>query len=368
MANDRSPTAESGSVSLSFSAASPETVFPSIREARLRGFPEMAGTEADDEGFFRWKFLGRPSHVFVASDGEGRTVGAYCFIEHLYLCDGKPQRAALAVDAFTDPSIRKQGVFTRLSRFALETLQAKGCDFAIGYVVRPEVMPGHLKVGWRVNHRLPLYLSPVRTKGLLPALPGGISTVLEAAGGVAARVLSRNLSVNGSPGPSLEWVETDGLMAQDGYEEFLRRWTRGKGVVLGEPAEFYKWRYGAPRRTFRHLVIRSHGTLVGIISTRVMPLKGVLGLAISDLQVLPDARRLMSQAWHFLWQVAWKEGLSVMAMMVPNAVARETCALTVPFLPTYIQFKVITRDLCSTAPDLSRSRDLKLMWTDTDDS
>lgn len=290
-------------MSLSFSTAKAESVFPELRDLRLRAFPELAGTEAETEAFFRWKFLGRPSHVYLASL-EGRHVGAYSAIEYRYRLDGRPVRVALVVDVLTDPSIRKQGVFTRLGAYALEQLKAAGCDFTTGYPVRPEVLPGHLKVGWKVNTVLPLYLSPVRCEGLLAGVPRPLGPGAERLGAVAARLLTRTASVADARPPGLALVDTEGLLATPGYDRFLEEWQQGRRFVLAEGPEFYRWRYGAPGRSFRHLTLTVDGALVGVISTRVMPLRGVPGLAIGDIQLLPRARPRVRRAWKFLWRLA----------------------------------------------------------------
>jgi hypothetical protein len=354
-------------VSLTFTTASSQTVFPLIRDLRLRAFPELVGTEAETEEFFRWKFQGRPSHVFVASLEDGRPVGAYSAIEYKYLLRGRPVRVALVVDVLTDPSIRKQGVFTRLGQYAMDGLKAAGCDFTTGYPIRPEVLPGHLKVGWKVNHVLPLYMSPVRCEGLLPDAPRALAGRLEAVGALAARVMTRSLSTEARLDSGLEWVDTGGLLAARDYAAFLEAWQQNRAFVLGEGPDFYRWRYSAPKRSFRHLLLRSGHRLVGVISTRVMPLRGVPGLAIGDIQLLPEAAPLLRPAWRFLWRTAWNERLAVLALMAPPALARAAGLFGLPFLRTHLHFKLITRDLNSAAPDVSRDPDLKLMWVDTDD-
>jgi hypothetical protein len=52
-----------------------------------------------------------------------------------------------------------------------------------GYPIRPEVIPGHLKVGWSIVAKLPVYVKVVRTDALLiqagstgaPGESGGVS-------------------------------------------------------------------------------------------------------------------------------------------------------------------------------------------------
>ena len=36
-------------------------------------------------------------------------------------------------------------------------MRAAGMDLCVGFPIRPEVFPGHIKVGWKVAFDLPVY-------------------------------------------------------------------------------------------------------------------------------------------------------------------------------------------------------------------
>jgi len=42
-------------------------------------------------------------------------------------------------------------------RYATEIMADEGVSFVTGYPIRPSVLPGHIKVGWKVAFDLPVY-------------------------------------------------------------------------------------------------------------------------------------------------------------------------------------------------------------------
>jgi GNAT superfamily N-acetyltransferase len=354
-------------VKLSFSTAPAETAFPLVRELRIRSFPELAGTEAESEEFFRWKFGTRPSYLFLAQS-ESAVVGFYAAIPLRYQVAGREARVALVVDVMTDPEIRRQGVFTQLGRFALGELKRAGCDFTTGYPIRPEVVPGHLRVGWKVQIELPLYVAPVRLGGLIRRGPQRLRTVAESAAALTARALTRQATVGAEHDhPALALFSSEELLAHPDYPAFLRRWRTGRLFAIDEPPEFYRWRYGAPGRQFRHLVAHRNGRLTLVLSTRVAVLQGIRTLAVADVLAVPAARAVLPDAWRALWRLAWREELAALAAMAPRELAVATRFRSLPLLPSGRKFRLITCDLASEAPSVAGDPLLKLTWTDTDD-
>lgn len=356
-------------MAIRFETADPSSVFSEIRELRLRCFPEMAGTEAESETFFRWKFVDWRSHIFLARDDDsGSVVGFYAANRLRYQSRDRPVTVGLVVDVMTDPKVRKQGIFTRLGRYALDGMKAAGCDFTTGYPIRPEVLPGHLKVGWKVQQRLPMYMFAVRPSRVMPKVPTFVARPAELLGSVAARVFTRTASVSADQDhEALSFVTTEELVSLADYETFLGRWRKGRNLALAEGSEFYRWRYSAPARTFHHLVGRIAGQLSLVMSVRNVPLRGVATAAVADVQMLEEARSLMPAAWRAVWRRAWRDRQSVIATMASAAVARTSRFFSLPLVPSPFVFQLITCDLASAAPNVEADETAKLMWADTDD-
>lgn len=118
------------------------------------------------EEFWNWQFKNNfygPAEIFLAKH-KNQFVGHYAIIPQKFQFNGKEYTAGLVVDVMTHPDYRKQGMFYAIGRFALAST---GTDFTIGYPIRGEVMPGHLKSGWEVVKKIPLYILPVNFEKII---------------------------------------------------------------------------------------------------------------------------------------------------------------------------------------------------------
>ena len=76
----------------------------------------------------------------------------------------------MVVDVLTHPDYRFQGMFTTIGAFALADCERRsGLEFTTGYPIREAVIPGHLKVGWRIRFLIGTYVMPLRMGPLLAA-------------------------------------------------------------------------------------------------------------------------------------------------------------------------------------------------------
>ena len=122
-----------------------------ILALRRRTFPHE-DLEKQQPAFWDWEFRG--GRMFVAEDGA-RLVGHFGWIaRRLSLGD-----TLLGVDAMVDPDVRRSGVFTRLARFATDGIR-NDVRFAIAWQIRPAVLEGMLRAGWRALLTAPVLLRP----------------------------------------------------------------------------------------------------------------------------------------------------------------------------------------------------------------
>lgn len=70
-----------------------------------------------------------------------------------------PQKFGLVADVYTSSKYQKQGVFSKLGELVRQPIKDEGFDIAVGFPVRPNVIPGHLKVGWQVAFKMPVFIS-----------------------------------------------------------------------------------------------------------------------------------------------------------------------------------------------------------------
>ncbi|MEI8000176.1 MAG: GNAT family N-acetyltransferase [Actinomycetes bacterium] len=131
---------------------------------RSLGWEAGAATEAH----FAWKHLENPfgrSPMWVA-ESAGRLAGFRTFLRWEFAApDGSTLRVVRAVDTATDPGFQGRGIFTTLTRGALEELRADGVAFVFN-TPNAQSRPGYLKMGWRVIATLPVAMRPTHLGGL----------------------------------------------------------------------------------------------------------------------------------------------------------------------------------------------------------
>lgn len=197
------------------------------------------GDDPDYEAFFRWKHEQSPfgpSPSWVATT-DGRVVGFRTFMRWEFERGGQVLRAVRAVDTATAPDFRGQGVFSRLTRTALEELRADGVDLVFN-TPNDQSRPGYLKMGWRLVGRLPVLVCP--------------RSVVSAARLFRARVPARLWSEPLTVGAPVSTQQTWGPSGPGTDPTILR--TR-------RTPEFMAWRYGFAPLHYR-LVSSDHGCAV----------------------------------------------------------------------------------------------------------
>lgn len=126
----------------------------------------------DDErfaGFFAWKHRDNPngaSPTWVALDGD-RIVGLRTFLRwELEGEDGALVRAVRAVDTATHPEYQRRGIFSRLTRLALEELTDEGVELVFN-TPNDRSGPGYLKLGWQEVGRLSVRFRPTSARAVV---------------------------------------------------------------------------------------------------------------------------------------------------------------------------------------------------------
>ncbi|HUR81621.1 MAG TPA: hypothetical protein VM733_12705 [Thermoanaerobaculia bacterium] len=115
-----------------------------VAELRARCFP-------DDAIEKEWPI----ARTFVGEDA-GRVVAHLAFVEKTY----GSRRAALAIDAMTDPDYRRQGLFAKLAGFARDAIRSDYA-FSTAWQIRPAVLPAMVHNGWMPVLRAPVFIRPI---------------------------------------------------------------------------------------------------------------------------------------------------------------------------------------------------------------
>jgi GNAT superfamily N-acetyltransferase len=232
--------------------------------------PGPAGSRTTE--FFRWKHLDNPfgpSLMLVAED-KGRIVGLRAFMRWRFRSGSESVRAVRAVDTATHPDHQGRGIFSRLTREALEALR-EDTDLVFN-TPNEKSGPGYLKLGWRPVGNLGVSVRPRMT-----ARPGRSGPpAVEAA--LAAEVLAD---------PRLPDLLQDA-------ERSLRRLGTERSL------RFLRWRYGEAPLDYRAVLHEEHGELRGVAFLRVRPRGRFWQTGVSDLILrggdVGTARRLLRAA------------------------------------------------------------------------
>ena len=135
-------------------------------------FPENLGTAVIGKEHYMWKFQSFPtdskkSYEYIATDEKDNMVGYYAAIPYNYDIEGKVYPVAMVCDVMTSSKCRGAGIFTKLGRYSTDEYAKEGLAFSTGYPIRKAVIPGHMKVGWKIAFELPLYMHFISTSSLL---------------------------------------------------------------------------------------------------------------------------------------------------------------------------------------------------------
>lgn len=253
-------------------AAADETDVLGLLDATLGGGP--AGRRPPD--FFRWKHWENPfgpSFVLVA-ESEGRIVGLRAFLRWRFEAAGRTFRAVRAVDTATHPDFQGMGIFSRLTRAALEALQSE-VDLVFN-TPNNASRPGYLKLGWQEVGRVPVAVRPRRPLRLLLArrTPDGPRTPRpNVRAEAAAAFLERT-------GTSVTELLAMAQPAGDGRLRTPRTW------------EYLRWRYGAASLlNYAAVAEEEAGQARGLVIFRVRPRGGLWESTISEVLVPVGDRR-----------------------------------------------------------------------------
>jgi GNAT superfamily N-acetyltransferase len=287
-------------------AAADEADVLALLGAALGGGP--AGQRPPD--FFRWKHFASPfgpSFMLVA-EADGRLVGLRAFMRWRFLAGDRQQlRAVRAVDTATHPDYQGMGVFSRLTRAALEALDGE-VDLVFN-TPNAKSGPGYLKLGWREVGRVPVAVRVRRPLRLLTARHRGARPDPPVAADPAAVVLERAEAVT----------------------RLLRRQPAPDGFTTPRDLAYLRWRYGAaPLLGYKAVTEERDGELAGMAVFRVRPRGGLWETTIAELLAGGDPRT----ARRLLRRVARSAPVDHLTFHAPARSAAARAAAMSGFLPS----------------------------------
>jgi GNAT superfamily N-acetyltransferase len=226
--------------------------------------------------FFAWKHHESPfgrSPAWVAADpaAEGRIVGFRTFSRWQFDRGDDVVTAVRAVDTATHPDYQGRGIFSLLTRRALDELAAEQIAFVFN-TPNDRSRPGYLKMGWQLVERLPVAATPRSPLSLVrlarARTPADKWSAPTDAGVPVADVLA--------DAPAVERLLAAARPSAVGDDDRLRtRRTPG----------YLAWRYGFPPLHYR-AVVAPGGVADGVVVFRLRRRGAALEAAVCE-QIVP---------------------------------------------------------------------------------
>lgn len=342
---------------------------PKQRDLFRSSFPENIGTSSETEEHYRWKFRRFPSEIpsyeFAAYE-DNAMVGYYAALPYTYVLGDRRYTAGMVCDVMTHPDMRGRGVFAKLGSYATDSLAREGLSFTTGYPIRPEVIPGHLKVGWKIMFRLPMYMYFLRSnRALKTKRLGFLAPVVNLALWVYHFFLR--------PSSDLEYDYTvltrDELLNSDAYDEFLRKWTASQRFALVKSREFLRWRTGAPSTEYHFISSSKHGKITGLALVRRTVLQDIPCLAVLDWMTLAGHESAVGGITKSMRDMAQELRCEALVTMMSPTLAGKYRLVPQGFLRTPFVFSLIIKRLDESIDEhlLADETNWHLMWIDSDD-
>ena len=205
--------------------------------------------DARNAAFFAWKHRENAfgvSPAWVALDGD-QVVGFRTLMRWEFATRTGPARAVRAVDTATHPDHQGRGIFSALTRRAVDELRPDGVDFVFN-TPNDKSRPGYLKMGWQPVGRL--------QAGLRPASVPALQRIAN------ARVPAEIWSIPSHAGVPPQEVLSDDKAVSRLLDAVL--WPAG--VVTRRTPAYLRWRYGFVPLAYRALLagIRRRGRVAAV--------------------------------------------------------------------------------------------------------
>lgn len=281
----------------------------------------------------------------------------YGVLSRKYSCFGTPVEIGLVVDVMTHPSHRGKGLFVESGSAALSRLRRSETAGVIGFPIRNEVMPGHLKAGWKVQFEMPIYILPIgrsEVKNLKTMLIKVLSTLFE----FSTRPLRFSI-FKAAKNKIIETISIDAL------SNFYNSQKTNDLVVLDKSRNFLEWRLNRPEIEYKTFSCRSVMTHT-IAITRRMDLNGLRTLAILDFE--SDSPSHSRRLVRHLVQYSINEKIDIIALTTNKENAKRLKLLSFGFFKSHKKFKVITRNISELGDGFTLARHLnfRMTWIDSD--
>jgi GNAT superfamily N-acetyltransferase len=242
-----------------------------------------------DEAFWRWKHYQNPfgpSISLVAVSTNGKIIGLRTFMRWRFQAANTMVNAVRAVDTVTHPEYRRYGVFSALTRQAVEQVKKNGIDLIFN-TPNNQVLPGYLKLGWH-------YVSLVKPLVKVLNYPRFAYKLMRSRGKSRASGPLSAEQVFKQKIPSMaEFLSHEGAI-----EQLLRsqKQNRNERLFTDQSLGYLKWRYSEhPYIDYKVIYLEKNGVLSGCLILRPSTRFGLKEIVINEL-LLPGSDKSMASS------------------------------------------------------------------------
>ena len=321
-----------------------------------QGFPESNELELFSSSMLDWKFVKSTGfrHSFVGYV-DNLPVSFYGVLPRQYTFEGATYVVGLVVDVLSIPEMRGKGLFVSSGHAVMKQLEESKISCVIGFPIRPEVLPGHLKVGWHVRFIMPVYVYPIGAR----KVSGWQQKII--------KTLFRVFYISLSPLRFAGKVEAKKLSAiqfanDPRVAKFIMDQPTDCNISLQKNPEFLKWRLSRPDVTYSCFTL-GETEVAAYAICRIMDFEGFQTLAILDIDGSSKiaVKRLMT----CLIKYARDEKCDLIAFCSNKSNFKRLGLRKIGFLNSSKKFRVITRTIGDSKNDFTEKFS-RLTWVDSD--
>uniref|UniRef100_UPI004048B773 GNAT family N-acetyltransferase n=1 Tax=Polaribacter sp. TaxID=1920175 RepID=UPI004048B773 len=333
-------------------------------------FPENKGTSVETEAHYLWKFHSfpdtPPSYEYAAYLKD-KLIGYYAALPYNYIIGDSSIKVGMVCDVMTGVEARGKGVFTKMGVYATDSMKDLDLDFTIGYPIRPEVIPGHIKAGWEKLFALPLYINLLSSKGFLKNKKVGFLYPLF---DVFLTFYSLLLGLfKGKGNYRVNIVDSTDLKSINGLDLFYEKWVGEQKIALNKSVEFLNWRLGAPGKTYKIIVARNAKEIVGISIVTKIIRENVPSIALLELCSLNGYKNVETSLFDKIRDYAKEQKQEAIMIMASHFFSKKYKLIKNGFIKTPYKFWLIIKNLKRTysMDFLADENNWSLTWIDSDD-
>jgi hypothetical protein len=327
-------------------------------------FPEVGNINKVE---YDWQFHTYPNldnHSYeYGAYIDGKLIGYYAAIPYCYSIDKVQTNVGMVCGVMTHSNYRGKGIFTKIGKYSTNDL-SNFVPFVTGYPIRKSVIPGHLKVGWKIAFKMPLYVKILRSNAFLSQKKlSFFSVFINPFLYLYCKLTESSLSKN----YTLHTYDSFSSIT-DNISEFIDKWNTTVKNKLVKSKEFLEWRYGRPNVEYDFFLIKKNNDIVSFAACRVVEKMGVNSLCLIDLMFIED-KKAIDILYLSLLKYARANNIEIIMTMMSAVSAKKYRLFKNGFIRSYLSFKLIIKNLTNEFSDeiLFNENNWHLMWIDSDD-